>query len=385
MSKVLRWTMLLVLLGALPALAADPIKIGAFFDLSGRAAFIGTPTKLVAELVVDTLNAAGGVGGRKLELVIADTEGDPAKAATIATKFIHKDGVAAIVGPTLTDEGMNVKKIVHAGRTPIVMTVGGDPVILDGEKFGPAHWVFKSPQRSSTAVERLFMYLQDKGLTQVALLTADDGFGKDGLRWMETLAPRFGITFVAQEAFGARDTDMTAQLTRIKNANPQALVVWTIGPAGAIVAKNRQQLGMTVPLFQSHGLPDPKYIELAGPASEGTRMPATKLLVADELPDDDPQKPVIQDFIRRYTERGYHKQFPINTHSGYAWDAIMLIVKAMERAGTEPEALRSAIETTKGYVGVSGTYNLSPEDHNGLGVDSMVMVEVKNGRFVLAR
>ncbi len=385
MRRTLWWLVAGMLLSAAPVFAKETIKIGAFFDLSGRAAFIGTPTKLVAEMVVEALNAAGGVGGKKLELVIADTEGDPAKAATIATRFIHKDQVVAIVGPTLTDEGMNVKKIVHTGRTPVVMTVGGDPVILDGEKFGPARWVFKSPQRSSTAVERLFTYLKEKGLTEVALLTADDGFGKDGLRWMEALAPRFGITFVAKEAFGARDTDMTAQLTRIKHAAPKALVVWTIGPAGAIVAKNRQQLGMTVPLFQSHGLPDPKYIELAGAASEGTRMPATKLLVVDELPEGDPQKPVIQDFVRRYTERGYHKQFPINTHSGYAWDAIMLIVKAMEKVGTEPEALRSAIETTKDYVGVSGTYNLSPEDHNGLGVDSMVMVEVRDGRFVLAR
>ncbi|MBZ4685370.1 MAG: Extracellular ligand-binding receptor [Desulfomicrobiaceae bacterium] len=385
MAKRVVWLLMFFCLGAAPAFAEDVIKIGAFFDLSGRAAFIGTPTKLVAEMVVDAINAAGGVNGTPVELVVADTEGDPAKAASIATKFIYKDKVAAIVGPTLTDTGMNVKKIVHTGRTPIVMTVGGDPVIMDGGKFGPAHWVFKSPQRSSTAVERLFTYLKDKGLTRVALLTADDGFGKDGLRWMEALAPRFGIEFVAKEAFGARDTDVTAQLTSIKNANPQALVVWTIGPAGAIVAKNRQQLGMTTPLFQSHGLPDPKYIELAGPASEGTRMPATKLLVVDELPDSDPQKSVIQEFVRRYTERGYAKQFPINTHSGYAWDAIMLIVKAMERVGTDPEALRSAIETTKGYVGVSGVYNLSPEDHNGLGVDSMVMVEVKDGRFVLAQ
>jgi branched-chain amino acid transport system substrate-binding protein len=385
MARSIWGILILAVLWAHPAQAEETIPIGAFFDLSGRAAFIGTPTKLVAEMVADKINAGGGVHGKKIQLLIADTEGDPAKAASIATKFIYKDKVAAIIGPTLTDTGMNVKKIVHAGRIPIVMTVGGDPVIMDGEKFGPAHWVFKSPQRSSTAVERLFLYLKEKGLTKVALLTADDGFGKDGLRWMEQLAPQYGIQFVAKEAFGARDTDVTAQLITIKNAAPQAIVAWTIGPAGAIVAKNRHQLGIDIPLFQSHGLPDPKYIELAGPASEGTRMPATKLLVVDELPDTDPQKPVIQEFIRLYRERGYDKQFPINTHSGYAWDALMLIVRAMEKVGTDPEALRAAIESTKGYVGVSGIYNLSPQDHNGLGGDSMVMVEVRDGRFVLAK
>jgi branched-chain amino acid transport system substrate-binding protein len=372
-----------LLLLAAPALAADTIKLGAFFDLSGRASAIGTPSKLVAEMLVNKINADGGIGGKKIELIIADTEGDPAKAANIATKFIHKDKVVAIVGPTLTDTGMNVKKIVHDGKTPIVMTVGGNPVIMGG-KFGPFDWVFKSPQRSSTAVEVLFTYLKDKGLTKIALLSADDGFGKDGLRWMEELGPKFGIEILAKEAFGNRDTDMTAQLTKAKNAAPQAIVVWTTGPAGPIAAKNVAQLGIDLPLFQCHGWPDPTYIELAGPASEGNRMPATKLMVAGELPDTDPQKAVIGEFIKLYNEKGYDKQFPINTHSGYAWDAIMLIVKAIEKAGTAPEALRAEIEKTKNYVGISGIYNLTPEDHNGLDVNSMVMVQVKNGKFVLA-
>ena len=365
------------------ALAAETIKVGAFFDLSGRASFIGTPSKLVAEMLVDKINAQGGVAGKKIELIIADTEGDPAKAANIATRFIHKDKVVAIIGPTLTDTGMSVKRIVHEGQRPIVMTVGGDPVIMGG-KLGPFDWVFKSPQRSETAVKRLFTYLQEKNLTKIALLSADDGFGKDGLRLMEQLASEFGIELLSKESFGARDTDMTAQLTKAKNVSPQALVIWTTGPAGAIVAKNVAQLGIDLPLFQCHGLPDPKYVELAQEAAEGHRMPATKLLIADQLPDSDPQKTVIQEFIKLYTDKGYDRQFPINTHSGYAWDALMLIVGGIEAAGTEPEALRAAIEQTKEYIGISGIYSLSPQDHNGLDIDSMVMVQVKDGKFVLA-
>lgn len=383
MKRMLMTLALLAL--AIPALAAEPIKLGAFFDLSGKAAFIGTPTKLVAEMVTEKINAEGGINGRPIELIMADSESEPPKAANIAKKFIYKDQVTAIIGPTLTDTGMVVKKIVHEGKTPIVMTVGGDPVIMGGEKFGPFDWVFKSPQRSSTAVERLFIYLKEKKLTKVALLTSDDGFGKDGSRWMRELAPKYGIEILVEEAFGARDTDMTAQLTKAKNANPQAVIAWTIGPAGSIIAKNKAQLGIALPLFQCHGLPDPKYIELAGKAAEGDRMPATKLMVVDELPDADPQKKVIQEFVKLYKAKGYDKQFPINTHSGYAWDAIMLVANAMKKVGTEPGALRKAIEGTKGYVGVSGIYNLTAEDHNGLGVDSMVMVEVKNGKFVLAR
>lgn len=363
--------------------AADTIKIGALFDLSGRAAFIGTPTKLVAEMVVDKINADGGINGQKLELIVADTEADPAKAVSIIRRFIHRDKVVAIIGPTLTDVGMAVKPHIDRGQIPIIMTVGGDPVIMGG-KFGSYEWVFKSPQRSSTAVERMFIYLKEKGLTRVAVLAAADGFGKDGERWMESLAPQYGIEIIAKESFGTRDTDMTAQLTRLRNSNPQAILTWTIGPAGSIVAKNRAQLGIDIPLFQCHGLPDPKYIELAGPASEGDRMPSTKLMVAAELPDTDPQKAAIEEFITMYRERGYERQFPINTHSGYAWDAIMMIARAIEQAGTEPAALRAAIEKTSHYVGISGTFNMTADDHNGLGVDSMVIVQVKDGQFTLA-
>lgn len=369
-----------------PAKDKEPIKIGAFFALSGPAAAIGTPTKLVAEMVVAKINKEGGINGRPLELVIGDTESDAAKAATIAKKFIHQDKVAAIIGPTRTDSGMSAKKIVEEAGMPTFMTVGGDPVIMGGEKLGSFKYVFKSPQRSSTAVKSLFSYLKSKKIKTIGLLTATDGFGKDGAQWLEKLAPDYGLEIVAKESFGPQDTDMTAQLTKIKNAKPQAIICWTIGPAGAIVSKNKAQLGIDIPLFQCHGLPDPKYIELAGKAAEGDRMPATKLMAVNELPDTDPQKPVIKDFMRLYQDvYHYDKQFPINTHTGYAWDAIMIVANAMKKAGTDPAKLRDAIEQTKGYVGVSGVYNLTPEDHNGLGEDSMVIVQVKDGKFVLAK
>ena len=181
-----------------------------------------------------------------------------------------------------------------------------------GEKFGPFNYVFKSPQRSSVAVKRLFTYLKEKKLTKMALLDASDGFGKDGVAWLEKAGAGLRHRpWWPRKSFGPKDTDMTAQLTKVKNAEPQALVVWTIGPAGAIVAKNKAQLGIDLPLFQCHGLPDPKYIELAGKASEGDRMPATKLMVVDELPDNDPQKPVIQEFIRLYTDvYGFRQAVP---------------------------------------------------------------------------
>lgn len=360
--------------------AAEPIKLGAFFDLSGPASSIGTPTMLVARMVVDKINKEGGINGRPLQLVEADTEGDPTKAVMVVKKFIEMDRVTAIIGPTRTDTGMATKPLIEQNQVPTFMTVGGDPVIM----VKPYRWTFKSPQRSSTAVQKTYGYMKKAGIKKVALITSSDGFGKDGKDWLEKLAGEFGITIVAKEGFEPRDTDMTAQLTKIRSTDAQAVICWTIGPAGSIVAKNVKQLGIAIPLSQCHGLPDPKYIELAGAAAEGNIMPSTRLMAADQLPDADPQKRVIQEFIHLYNNvYHYDRKYPINTHSGYAWDAIYIVANAMKKVGTEREKLREAIENTKGYVGVSGIYNLTPEDHNGLGVDSLIMVKIQGGKWIM--
>lgn len=377
---------LLFLLSGTVGHAADPIKIGAFYSLSGPAAAIGTPTKLVTQMVVEKINKEGGINGRPIELVIGDTESEPTKAVMVAKKFINVDKVAAIIGPDRTDLGMAVKKLIEEAGIPTFMTVGGDPVIMGGPQLGTYKWVFKSPQRSSTAVEKLYQQLQKSNLKKIALITASDGFGKDGKGWLEKLAQNHGLTIVADESFNPKDTDMTAQLTKISSSNPDAIVCWTIGPAGAIVAKNVKQLNIKTPLFQCHGLPDPKYVELAGPASDGNMMPSTKLMAWEQLPDSDPQKKIIKEFVHLYNDvYNYNKQFPINAHSGYAWDAIYIVAEAMKRAGTDPEKLRDAIEQTKNYVGISGVYNLTPEDHNGLDTDSMILVRIEDGKWKLVQ
>ena len=371
---------LTVLLATSMAQGAEPIKLGAFFDLTGVSSAIGTPTKLVAEMVTKKINDEGGINGRPLQLVIADDEADPTKAAIIAKKFIESDKVNAIIGPTRTDTGMAAKPIIEQMKIPTEMTVGGDAVIV----VPTWKYTFKSPQRTSIAVQKILGYMKKKGIQKVAIITAADGFGRDGKNALEKLAPEFGVKIIAAESFQATDNDMTAQLIKIKAASPEAIICWTIGKAGAIVAKNVKQLAIQSPLFQCHGLPDPIYVQLAGEASEGNMMPSTKLMVANQLLESDPQKKVIMEFIRLYTDVfHYDRQFPINTHSGYAWDAIYIVANAMKKVGTDSEKLREAMENTKGYVGVSGIYNITPEDHNGLGTDSMVMVQISKGQWKL--
>lgn len=361
----------------------EPIRIGALFALSGPASSIGTPTKLVAQMVTDKINKEGGINGRPIELVFGDTESDPTKALMVAKRLVEQDGAVALIGPTRTDSGMAIKPYIEEKGIPTVMTIGGDPVIAGG-KFGSFKWTFKTPQRTSVAVKKVYGYLKKQGIKKVAIIHATDGFGRDGMNWLKELAPEFGMEILALESFDVNDADMTTQLTKIKASGAEAVICWTIGPAGAKVARNFKQLNLPMPLIQCHGQPDPKYIELAGEAAEGTIMPSTKLMVAEQLPDSDPQKPVVLEFIKLYRDvYHYDKQYPINTHSGYAWDALMLLSQAMKKAGTDREAIRAELEKIDGYVGVSGIFHLTPDDHNGLGTDSLVIVKIEKGTWKL--
>lgn len=357
---------------------AAPIKIGGLFALSGPAGHIGKPTKLVAEMIVDKINNEGGINGRTIELVTADTESNPGKTVTAVRKLIEGEKVAALVGPTTTGSCMAIIDLVQKAEIPMIACVGGTPPVDPVRK-----WVFKSPQKTATAAQKIYGYLKSQNIDKVGIITASDGFGKEGKKSLIKLAQEQGIKVLADETFDRTDTDMTGQLTKIKNPDAQAIICWTIGPAGSTIAKNVKNLGITIPLLQCHGLSDPTYLELSGKAANGNIMPSTKLMIASQLPDEDPQKKLLLDFIDEYENvRKYGK---VSTHSGYAWDAIQIVTLAMKKAGTEPAKLRDAIEATKNYIGVSGTYNMSPADHCGLDMDSLVMIRVEDGKWKLIK
>ena len=244
-------------------------------------------------------------------------------------------------------------------------------------------WVFKSPQKTSSAVACIYNYLDKKNIKNIALLCANDKFGQEGEELLKQLAPDHKIKIIAEEKFDPNDADMSVQVGKIASAGPQAMVVWTIGPAGAIIAKNAKALNVKFLVAQCHGQPDPTYIKLAGAAANGTVMPSTRLMVANQLPNSDPQKAVELAFIREYKQRGYGE---VSTHSGYAWDAIHIIAAAIAKAGADPEKIRDAIEQTRHYVGVSGICNnITPGNHCGLDSSSLVMITVTNGKWVLIK
>lgn len=354
--------------------AKEVIKIGCLFALSGPASHIGVPSKYVVVMAKDYFEEKGGIEGKQIELVFADTKGENSVTIREFERLVQREKVCAAIGPTRTGTCMALLGSIEKAEIPVMACVGGTPPVVP-----PRKWVFKAPQMSVTAVEKICEFLKKKDIDKVALITAKDSFGEEGRNDLRTVSQEEGIEIVAEESFGTKDIDMTIQLRKLAATDAQAIICWTIGPAGATVARNLKSIGAEQMLIQCHGLPDPTYLELAGDAANGTVMPATKVMVADQLPQDDPHREMAQSFVDRY-EKEYG---PLSIHAGYAWDAFMIVANAIKKAGTDPARIRDAIEHTRGYVGVSGIYNLSKEDHCGLILDSIVMITVENGKWRL--
>ncbi len=364
------------LLAFCPALqAAESLKIGGVFSVTGPTSFLGDPEKKSMEMVVDAINSAGGIDGRMLEAVIYDTEGDPQRAVNAVSKLINRDGVIAIIGPSLTPTTLAVKNLAINAKVPLISCAAGIQIT---EPVTP--WVFKTAQSDVLAVATVYGHIQRSGLKNIALLSVANAFGESGKEQLEKQAPAFGLQVVAAEKFGAKDSDMTAQLTKIRKAAPDAVICWGTNPGPAVVAKNFGQLGLEMPLYQSHGVASPKFIELAGSAAEGILLPTGKILVAGLLPADDPQKPVLEAYIQQFESRF---QMPVSGFGGYAYDAMQLLAKALAGTDGDPDKVRANLEQITGHVGVSGVFNFSPSDHNGLGADAFVMVRIQDGKWEL--
>ncbi|MBI4978713.1 MAG: ABC transporter substrate-binding protein [Spirochaetes bacterium] len=364
-------------LASLPlAAAGKTVKIGAIFAVTGPASFLGAPEQKTAQMLVDEINAKGGVNGDKLALIIKDSEGSPEKAVSFAKQLIDEEKVFAIIGPTTSGESLAIKKICEEGKTILISCAAADAIV------NPlASWVFKTPQKDSDVVKWIYDTMKKKGLTKIGVLSANTGFGKSGKAQLEALATNAGITILISEVFDKQATDLTSVLTKIKAMNVQAIVNWSIEPAQSIIPKNMKQINMNVPLFQSHGFGNVKYATEAGKAGEGIVFPCGRIFVADQLADKDPQKAVLQKYKKDY-ETKFKED--VSTFGGHAYDAILILTEGMKKAGSADKAkVRAAIENIKGLAGTAGVFNYSATDHSGLGMDSLSLLTVKDGKFVL--
>jgi len=357
---------------------AEPIRIGAFLSMTGPAAFLGDPEHKTLQMLVDKLNADGGVLGRKLQLVAYDDAGDAEKARTFARRLIEQDKVDAIVGGSTTGTTMAAVPLAEESQTPFVSLAGAVVIVEPVKK-----WVFKTPHTDRMACEKIFVDLKARKLARLALISGAGGFDKSMRAECLKVAAKHGIEVVADETYAATDTDMTAQLTKIRASGAQAVLNAGFGQGPAIVTRNYRQVGLALPLYQSHGVASKEYVKLSGPAAEGVRLPAAALLVPELLAPEDAQKPVVTNYKRDYEARF---KSDVSTFGGHAFDGLTLIVRAMQRAGSIDKAkVRDALEATRGYVGTAGVVNMSPADHMGLDLSAFLLLEVKNGDWSLVR
>ncbi|WP_153147753.1 ABC transporter substrate-binding protein [Dechloromonas sp. H13] len=368
-----------LVLGAFGAIAAEPIKIGSVLSVTGPAAFLGDPELKTLQLYVDDINKKGGVIGRPLQLVHYDDGSDANKANGFAKRLIDDDKVDILVGGTTTGSTMSMVPLAEKSGTPFISLAGAVVIIEPVKKH-----VFKTPHTDRMAAEKVFEDMKKRGITKVALLSETSGFGASGKKETEAVAAKYGITLVANETYGPKDTDMSPQLTKIKGTpGVQAVFVFGLGQGPAIVTKNYKQLGITLPLYQSHGVASDEFLKLAGPAAEGVRLPSPAQLIPTKLPANDPQKPVVTAYENAY--KAAYKQ-DVSTFGGYAYDGLMLAVDAIKRANsTDKSKVRDALEATKGFVATSGTFNMSPTDHMGLDLSAFRMLEVKGGDWVIVQ
>jgi len=377
MKKLVAGTALV--LGAFSAFAADPIKIGSVLSVTGPAAFLGDPELKTLQLYVDDLNKKGGVLGRQLQLVHYDDGSDANKANGFTKRLIEDDKVDVLVGGTTTGATMSSVPLAEKAGIPFISLAGAVVIVEPVKKF-----VFKTPHTDRMAAEKVFEDMKKRGLTKVALLSETSGFGASGKKETEAVAGKYGITLVANETYGPKDTDMSPQLTKIKTApGVQAVFVFGLGQGPAIVTKNYKQLGITLPLYQSHGVASDEFLKLAGSAAEGVRLPSPAQLIPEKLPAKDVQKPVVTAYEQTY-KAAYKAD--VSTFGGYAYDGLMLAVDAIKRAGSTDKAkVRDALEATKGFVATSGTFNMSPTDHMGLDLSAFRLLEVKGGDWAIVQ
>ncbi|WP_249745449.1 ABC transporter substrate-binding protein [Mesobacillus boroniphilus] len=388
MKKLLAGMMVVALAAGLAACSSEAdgegkkevYKIGAIYSKTGPGSPLGEPEWNATELLEKQINDEGGINGVPVDIILADDESTPEKATEEMNRLINDEKVLAVLGSTTSGASLAMKGIAMDSEVPLISAGAAVGIVSPAEE---SKWVFKTPHSDAHAVERVYMYLKEEGLTNVAILADSNAFGASGVEQLEALKGDYGIKIVANESYNTDDADMKTQLTKIKSSGAEAVIVWGTNPGPAIAAKNMKELGMNIPYIGSHGIANQSFIDLAGDAAEGVIIPTGKLLFPTQIPNDDPQYKIISSFYDSYKDE--YGEEPTNFGS-YGYDNIMLVVEALKSGAKDQEAIRDYLENkVKDYVGATGIFTFSPKDHNGLKADSMVLAEVVDGKWMFKK
>ena len=322
-----------IMAAGMQAAPAQSIKIGVFGPLTGDAAAMGSSEKEAVELAVKEKNDAGGIRGKKIEVIYGDDAGKPEEAVNVAKRLISRDEALITVGSISSPASLAASQISRQSETAQIVVSGtAQRITTQGNK-----WVFRSPVPDTKLVADLANFVHEKfpNLKKFAFLYVNDDFGRGGFEAFKAAGQKYGFEIVADERYTRGDIDFTAQLGRIKASPAQALVEWSRYTEGALIAKQYVQTGMDLVRFGSDGVASPKYIELGGPAVDGVYF-TTHFSVATGA-----DIPAAKVFIEKY-QKAYGR-VP-DAYAAEAYDAITLALLAVEKAGKEDRAaLRDAL------------------------------------------
>ncbi|MBT4287418.1 MAG: ABC transporter substrate-binding protein [Deltaproteobacteria bacterium] len=360
---------------------AKTYKIGAVFAVTGPASFLGDPEKKTVEMIVEQVNKNGGINGVPVEIIIKDSQADATKANLAVKKLITRDKVLAVIGPSTSGNSMAVIPLAEKYKTPLV-SCAASYKIVNNKQGKPYKWVFKTPQSDSMAAEAIYSHLQSKGKNRIAIMSVTSGFGASGRAELLRLADQYGMTIVADEKYGPKDTDMSVQLTKIKAHGPDAIVNWSIGPTQVTMVKNWKALGMdTIKLYQSHGFGSLKNIQLAAGDAEGIYLPLGSVNIPNLLASNHQQKTVTMNYQQNFKNK-YNES--LSSFGGHAWDAMHLLLNAIQKVGGDKAKIRDELEKTQNFAGQHGIFNFSASDHNGLDKSAFNMLMVKDNGWAFA-
>lgn len=364
------------------AAAGEPYKIGFVTSITGPASSLGIPERDTALMIQDQVNKAGGIKGpdgnmHQIELIVEDDASDASKATLAAKKLVEQDNVAVLIGSSGSPASLAMIETATKNSTPMISMASASQIV---NPIAERKWIFKTPQANQPVTAVQLDWLKANGITKVASIGVNNAFGKDSRDAMNEQFKAAGIEVLADEVFQPGDKDFTAQLTKIKGLNPQAVIVHATPGEGAPLTVQYHTLGMTAPLLHNHGIGNKDFINLAQDSAEGVMFPIGKLLVANSLPDSDPQKAVLLKYIADYG--AFTNGKAPSSFGGHGWDAVEIALAGLESVGPDRAKLRDYFENNvKNFVGISGIFNWSPTDHVGIGKESLVLVKIKDGTW----
>jgi branched-chain amino acid transport system substrate-binding protein len=355
------------------------INIGVIASFTGPAAALGGDIKRAVALM------PAAIGGEKVNYILLDDATDPTTAVKNTRKLISEDHVDAIIGPNTNPNAAAMTAVVHEAKTPLVVITPYDP---PADKQA---WVFKSVQTAGLMVQRVVDDMVARKAKTVAFIGFADGWGEILSTSLQSSATAAHISVVANERYKRPDTSVTGQVLKVLAAKPDVIFIGASGAPAALPQIELRQRGFKGLIYQSHGVTSKDFLRIGGKSVEGALIPVGPTLVAEQLPDSMPSKPVGIAFNAAY-EKLYGADSR-STFAGSTWDAWLLLGNAIPAAlktakpGTEAfrQALRDKLESTRELVGVNGVYNMNARDHGGLDQRGRVLIEVKNARWTFVK